>query len=471
MGKILPFNKNAEIFRWGPIPGRYFYAAGDVFESFFIKKYKGFAWPDSFYLFRNGKTVWLTEFPKMWGRGREIFIKQILDRDKRKEIWLDWVKRVRELSDFEKMIEKISLEELSNKELILLADGFYKKLVSYWGPTLLPELGNYGAEKYLAEKISELITDKNEILKIMEVITAPEDLSFYQLEEIDLFKTNNIKAHQRKYFWLKNSHSGAEILPLKFFSERKKKQSKNLASDLKNNLAFNKNQKIVIKKKFNLTDEILGIAQAMSKGIVWQDRRKMNTFISLHYKDLFRQEVAARMGILPEDLLNVDFSELIDILKGKDFFKKLKERKNGVGIFGQNGETIFLSTKEVKKYWNLYAEEKIKLVKTDVISGIVASVGNKIVRGKVRILLEPTNPIKKGEILVTTLTSPEYIFAMRKSRAIITDSGGLGSHAAIVSRELRIPCIVGTKIATKVLKDGDLVEVDATRGIVRKLAK
>jgi pyruvate,water dikinase len=60
---------------------------------------------------------------------------------------------------------------------------------------------------------------------------------------------------------------------------------------------------------------------------------------------------------------------------------------------------------------------------------------------------------------------------MKKAGAIVTDEGGLTCHAAIVSRELRVPCVIGTKIATKVLKDGDLVEVDADRGIVKILGK
>jgi phosphohistidine swiveling domain-containing protein len=74
-----------------------------------------------------------------------------------------------------------------------------------------------------------------------------------------------------------------------------------------------------------------------------------------------------------------------------------------------------------------------------------------------------------GEILLAPMTSPEYVFAMRKAAAVITDAGGLTSHAAIVSRELGIPCIVGTKVATKVFKDGDRVEVDITKGIARRI--
>ena len=70
---------------------------------------------------------------------------------------------------------------------------------------------------------------------------------------------------------------------------------------------------------------------------------------------------------------------------------------------------------------------------------------------------------------MTPMTRPEFLPLMKKAKAIITDEGGITCHAAIVSRELGIPCIIGTKIATKVLKDNDLVEVDAEKGIVRKI--
>lgn len=77
----------------------------------------------------------------------------------------------------------------------------------------------------------------------------------------------------------------------------------------------------------------------------------------------------------------------------------------------------------------------------------------------------------EGEILVTGMTRPEYVPLMKKAAAIVTDEGGITCHAAIVSRELKKPCIIGTKIATQVLNDGDLVEVDAERGVVRVLER
>ena len=79
--------------------------------------------------------------------------------------------------------------------------------------------------------------------------------------------------------------------------------------------------------------------------------------------------------------------------------------------------------------------------------------------------------MEKGNIMVAHTTFPALIPAMKKAAAIVTDDGGITCHAAIVARELKIPCVVGTKIATQVLKDGDLVEVDADKGIVKILKK
>lgn len=103
------------------------------------------------------------------------------------------------------------------------------------------------------------------------------------------------------------------------------------------------------------------------------------------------------------------------------------------------------------------------------ISGIVAY-RKGIIRGKVKLVLnyDEIKDFPAGAILVTVMTAPAYVPAMKRAKAIVTDEGGVTCHAAIVSRELKVPCVIGTKIATKVLKDGDLVEVDAEKGIVRK---
>lgn len=92
-------------------------------------------------------------------------------------------------------------------------------------------------------------------------------------------------------------------------------------------------------------------------------------------------------------------------------------------------------------------------------------------KGVVKIIIRASDmgKMKKGDILVSIATDPDIVPAMKKAAAIVTEQGGVTSHAAIVARELNIPCVIGTKIATRVLKDGDRVEVDAERGVVKKI--
>ncbi|WP_457591325.1 pyruvate, water dikinase [Geoglobus sp.] len=101
-----------------------------------------------------------------------------------------------------------------------------------------------------------------------------------------------------------------------------------------------------------------------------------------------------------------------------------------------------------------------------LLKGLGASPG--IGSGKVKVIMseKEINKIEEGDILVTTMTTPDMVPAMKKASAIITDEGGLTCHAAIVSRELGVPAVVGTKEATKVLKDGMVVTVDGEKGIV-----
>ena len=127
-------------------------------------------------------------------------------------------------------------------------------------------------------------------------------------------------------------------------------------------------------------------------------------------------------------------------------------------------KTQIWTKKETLAFLNLYEKN---LISEYDLHGTCASTGK--VSGRVRICKtkEDIAKFEEGEVLVTAMTRPEFVPAMRKAAAIITDEGGLTCHAAIVSRELGVPCIVGTKMATKVLKDKDLVEVNADHGTIK----
>jgi pyruvate,water dikinase len=99
------------------------------------------------------------------------------------------------------------------------------------------------------------------------------------------------------------------------------------------------------------------------------------------------------------------------------------------------------------------------------VKGFAASRG--IARGPVRIIesAQDIGRVQEGDVLVAVMTRPDYLPAMKKAVAFVTDEGGVTCHAAIVAREMRKPCVIGTKSATKILKDGELVEVDADRWV------
>jgi len=104
-----------------------------------------------------------------------------------------------------------------------------------------------------------------------------------------------------------------------------------------------------------------------------------------------------------------------------------------------------------------------------IIEGVIGGKGKA--KGKIKLVLNSLDAkkIKQGDILVTSMTTPQHITAMKKAAAFVTDEGGLLCHAAIIAREMKKPCIVGTTIATQIFKDDDFVEVDANKGTVKIL--
>jgi len=149
--------------------------------------------------------------------------------------------------------------------------------------------------------------------------------------------------------------------------------------------------------------------------------------------------------------------------------EELKERR---ASYAYADATLFTGqgVTEMEKRFNIRIELPAPVDSSlKEFKGKIACPG--IVRGRVRRVMsrEDVPNVRKGEIIVSPMTMPDYMPALKKAVGIVTDEGGIVSHAAITARELKKPCIIGTKIATQVLKDGDVVEVDADNGIVRKI--
>ena len=145
-----------------------------------------------------------------------------------------------------------------------------------------------------------------------------------------------------------------------------------------------------------------------------------------------------------------------------------------VGLW-KDGDVTYLSGDKAEHLAKEELKELYDIEGKNEVSGTVANQG--IAKGVVRVLRsndiqqlrEVRKTFQKGEILITQMTQPNIVDIAGRAGAIITDEGGMLSHAAIIAREFGVPCIVGTSNATKTFKNGDLVEVDADKGIVRKI--
>lgn len=234
----------------------------------------------------------------------------------------------------------------------------------------------------------------------------------------------------------------------------------------------------------NSKDEMMinaswGLGEAVVSGMVTPDEY----VIDKTNKKILEKNIASKktMVVRREDTVGTE-EKLVSEVLGEEFVEAeclsqdelntLIERGLKVEeLYGSVQDTEWGFDRDTKEFYFLQSrpittiEEKQEVLKP-LCKGLPASPG--IGRGKVILIKDVSeiNLVKEGDILVTEMTNPDMVPAMRKAAGVVTDEGGRTCHAAIVSRELQIPCIVGAKNATKVLKEGQTVTVDATRGVV-----
>lgn len=177
----------------------------------------------------------------------------------------------------------------------------------------------------------------------------------------------------------------------------------------------------------------------------------------------------------PSGAIFLFYSELLGLFDGKNISNEiLDRRKKCYGCNSIGGTVSIFSSQEASDIWDEFCGTK----KDQLITGTVANRGHAL--GYVVIapmllnmqeVMKIDATMKEGDVLVAESTSPEFMSLFKKTSAIVTNQGGMLSHAAVLSREFNIPCIVGTGNATHVLKNGDFVKVDANNGVVSILQK
>lgn len=190
----------------------------------------------------------------------------------------------------------------------------------------------------------------------------------------------------------------------------------------------------------------------------------------LALKDFYQYLCTLSKGLSLRETCNLFIHEIMEILKGEKFpsseLLKLRSQNRALYYFDNNSITEINNQRKITQTIHWLEKNRDKVEK---LTGTVACQGK--VTGIVKIITSVADlkKITKGDIFVAKFTYPTFTPYMLKSAAIITDEGGITTHAAIISREYNIPCIVGTKIATEILKDGDIIKVDANKGIIRRI--
>jgi phosphohistidine swiveling domain-containing protein len=386
----------------------------------------------------------------------------------------EWMKKIEsislELHNFCDDLDKSDFKKASNGEIIY----FLKKLyVIYFKSS-----SNVGiirnVNRPLQERILKICTNKNEAAMIF----ATSKKSFFQEEHENLLKIaekykknpdsfeRELEKHAKKYYYLPTGFYTEKIYVKKDFKTRLYHmiQAKEKPSVMRKMQIKEINKRTALIKKMRPSDSEKRILEFASICTYFKDYLRANQN-RLHWNNLkLFQEVGRRTKNNYMDIAGLSCAEIVGILKAR---RKIKKRKSGV-MYHDKQRMRALFNKDAD-----YLMQKINsyfaVKPTQLIKGIIANPGKA--QGKVVIAEKNSKIGKRGFVLVATMTTPDLMPLMRKSAAIITDEGGLTSHAAIVARELGKPCIIGTKFATKVLKDGDIIEVDANKGVVKILNK
>jgi phosphoenolpyruvate synthase/pyruvate phosphate dikinase len=324
-----------------------------------------------------------------------------------------------------------------------------------------------------------------EFIKLFEILTAPTFLSFLQQEEVDLLKIAKslktsknpkkdkdslLNQHQNQYFWIQNNYVKDKILGLDHF---KSKLAGLAVTDIDKRLheieqipRVNKKKKQELITSLWLPKELITLISITDSFSGWQDERKKGTYWATHYFSLLLQEFSDRTGYSLQELKYTMPSEMRLIVEKRIDKEELGNRFNGCMLVWAT-DCYELTTDKKLIDTIISSQGKSRKEAQKEIRGMSVSLGKAC--GPVKILesAEEISKVAEGDIIVAVMTRPDYVPAMRKAAGIITDEGGLTCHAAIVARELGIPCIVGTKIATRILKDNDLVEVNANHGTIK----
>jgi len=462
-----------------------------------LEKLSGYK-PETWYLYTQAEpeTFFFGAYPQeVLDKEAEIGLKNIQDNS----FIANFETNLKLMYEKAKEVKDIYLKNIKDKELELIKNRS-KELAEFL--MKLKENDNFIMQFYLLtqpqrfyaieERINK-VKNNHELIFLMENGRELSPLSKIRIAFLkyalkkDQKSLNQLKIIVEEIGFLNQSVLGGEPLTL----EGLKKEIPNI---LKNEAKFSEELKQLeqqqekIKQKeeiFNKNKENKDYQIAERSGQMLLNRITMQTYIlSILY---YNEHIVAKLGEFYKlqygDLLAYSFEDLLElVLKGKKKEETIiQERRKGLlAMLTHEGMFIFQGEEARTKIKELLESRTNEIKTAKGVTGKVASWPDKSVktiRGRAFVLSTAFDADKiekifeENSILLATQTHPSLVPLMTRASAIVTDEGGLTCHAAIVSRELNKPCIIGTKIATKIIKNKDIIELDLSTGSVKILEK
>ncbi len=407
-----------------------------------------------------------------------------------KNFYRVWKKTYDECISYWKKIANTNFEDLTVDQIREVLLPLYQKEIKqasygYVIDTFLTSAEEDWLEKEIRQELGERATTE-----IIAALTAPVVETFvneFEREKLKIALMISKRVKEKVIFqacekaaknfsWIKTNYHIAPALTPQEIKEEALRESHNYGSRLskrikmeKTRVKENKKKKAALRQKLNLSENLQRVLEIAEIFTAIQDKRK-ELVLRVNFL-LFRAlKAVAEKGKIED--------KLIYYLMPDEFFEKskfqrvnwqeIKERRDQGALMILDSGQYYIVPKSIYEK-EIALENFFQISASTEVKGAVAYQGK--VRGIARVVrnVHEISKFGVGEILIANQTTPEFIPAMKKALAFVTDQGGITCHAAIVAREMKKPCVIGTKIATKIFKEGDVVEVDATRGIVRKI--
>lgn len=402
----------SDLFYWGPsrtdplYMSDFMVATGSIFKEQCTDQ----NWPSppkTIVLFHDHQMVWLNNSEQFNSYAAGAFEAYGKVRTLRADV-NEWLQRCRDLDT--------SAETKTD---------VFAELVLAWEKTIHAEFSLYGAEIVIGKMLSRLT--ESERREVWQEFTIPEQPGFLQQIDNEILSDVTTKILAEKYPWIQDGYFGITGKAVEYFDKRRPEIANGASSKVGDR---NKRDALATRLTLSVAEvAALDLARGLAK---FMDDRKAWMMRTRKYLARLKTNPGPSDGWMYDAGL--------------------------VSSFGQS---------RVKELWKKYIDYVV--IKSDLKGTVASNAGRDSAEGEVVVIDSPNVSVSAQKILVVPSTSPSYVPLMRNAKALITDHGGMMSHAAIVAREFNLPCIVGAKTATKQLHSGDKVLMDLVSGAIQIL--